>query len=136
MILLYQWFQTDYSPDCNWGGVGGNFRTSGFLPGISIYYNPPVYKFGKIISGVFQNLPNSCSFEPNIDFFLGIFHGPPFIITPRYGRNFQPPSFSIPPPYNYSRESRKGVRSIKRYLPSWNTKISTLQIIIVRGGGY
>ena len=79
-----------------WGG--GNFRTSGFLPGISIYYNPPVYKFGKIISGVFQNLPNSCSFEPNIDFFLGIFHGPPFIITPRYGRNFQPPSFSIPPP--------------------------------------
>ena len=37
------------------------------------------------------------------------------------------------PPYIYSPESRKGVRSIKRYLPSWNTKISTLQIIIVRG---
>ena len=88
-------------------GEGGNFRISGFLPGISIYYNPPYLRFLKKISSVpkffFETLPillNSCSFWPKFEFFLGIFQRPPFIITPPLCRfqKFADPPWQIDPP--------------------------------------
>ena len=60
-----------------------------FLPSISIYYNPPNLRFWEnyfLSSENFSKsvliLLNSCSFWAKIDFFLGIFHLPPFIMTP------------------------------------------------------
>jgi hypothetical protein len=70
-------------------GGGGYFRNLDFFPSISIYYNPPNLRFWKNYfwsSESFSKnvliLLNSCSFWPKIDFFLSIFHLPPFIMTP------------------------------------------------------
>ena len=51
--------KSTYTRVSNHNNVNYKFRTLNFFPGVSIYYEPPIFGVGKIFFKVTENCPNS-----------------------------------------------------------------------------